>query len=60
MRRILFMHGDSQQLVPISPVVCRELTGAALTLTRKSLRWFPGAPVFWSIPLCAAFTAYGG
>ena len=54
------MHGDSQQLVPISPVVCRELTGAALTLTRKSLRWFPGAPVFWSIPLCAAFTAYGG
>jgi hypothetical protein len=32
----------------------------ALTLTRKSVRWWPGAPMFWSIPLCAATTAYGG
>jgi len=54
------MHGDSRQLVPIPHLVSRGLTGIALTLTRKSLRWFPGAPMFWSIPLCAAFTAYGG
>ena len=32
----------------------------ALALIPKSYRQYPGTPAFWSIPICAALTAYGG
>jgi len=33
---------------------------SCLSLTPKSYRRYPGTPALWSIPLCAAATAYGG
>jgi hypothetical protein len=33
---------------------------AALALIPKSYRKYPGSPALWSIPICAALTAYGG
>lgn len=57
MPRILSTSGSFQH--PVFPPLNRKLT-TALALLPKSYRNYPGSPALWSIPVCAALTAYGG
>lgn len=47
-------------LFSASGISLESLLTVALALIPKSYRQYPGTPAFWSIPICAALTAYGG